>query len=193
LPFIIIDHGHPAISNYQHKIPKGTQSVNKSTPAKKVKKQTDNNQQQPVSQSSNPYLKPNTKPHRVYLAKDLMSEPVISLEKQTASIKTAWEIMQRHNIKHLPITQSGKLIGIISDRDILKSLAFKGGTKENWFINKVYAATQDTDIHQLTHTMFDHHIGSMPIINEEQGLIGLITRSDILKLTSRYGPMEFWA
>ena len=193
MPFIIIDHGHPAIANYQHNIPKGTVSVTKSAAAKNVSKHTLSNKNQAAAPFENPYINKSFSPHRIYLAKELMSNPVIFLDSQNATPEQAWELMQRHNIKHLPVTQNKKLFGIISVGDVLHSLAFKVAPKENWFVKKVYAATEDTDIHQLTHTMFDQHIGSMPIINDKQALIGLVTRSDILKLISRYGPMEFWA
>ncbi len=194
MPFIIIDHGHPAIANYQHIIPKGTASVSKSSTAKKVSKHTQDRQTQSAKLPLNPYLNASSSPHRIYTAKELMSsEPVVFLDSQNATIEQAWQMMQRHQIKHLPITQNSKLFGIISERDVLHSFAFKTNLKENWFIKKVYAATPDIDIHQLTHTMFNQHIGSMPIIDDKQKLIGLITRSDILKLISRYGPMEFWA
>ena len=192
MPFIIIDQGHPAIANYQHKIPKGTAAVSKSSTAKKVSKHTQG--LQAAKLTINPYLNTSSRPHRIYTAKELMSgKPVIFLDSQNATIEQAWQVMQRHQIKHLPITQNSKLFGIISERDVLHSLAFKTTPTENWFIKKVYAATEDMDIHQLTHTMFNQHIGSMPIIDNEQKLIGLITRSDILKLISRYGPLEFWA
>ena len=193
LPFIIIDHGQPAIANYQNTPPKGTATVNKSTPVKNVSINTQDHQHKTTPHPENPYLNTPSSPHRVYLAKEVMSEPVIFLDNQNASIDQAWKIMQRHYIKHLPVVKNKKLFGIISERDVLHALAFKIPPNKNWFIKKVYAASGDTDIQQITHTMFDQHIGSMPIIDEEQMLIGLITRSDILKLTSRYGPMEFWA
>ncbi len=193
LPFIIIDHGQPAIANYQNIPSKGTVAVNKSTSVKNVSVSTKDHQDHTTVHSENPYLNTPSSPHRVYLAKELMSEPVIFLDSLNASVEQAWEIMQRHHIKHLPVVKHKKLFGIISERDVLHALAFKTTPNKNWFIKKVYAASGDTDIQQITHTMFDQHIGSMPIIDNEQKLIGLITRSDILKLTSRYGPMEFWA
>ena len=193
MPFIIIDHGHPAIANYQHNIPKGTASVTKSAAAKKVSKHTKNEENQTSVLRENPYATSSFKPQKIYLAKELMSKPVIFLDNQQATLEQAWELMQQHHIKHLPIIQNKKLFGIISERDVLHALAFKVLKKENWLVKKVYAATKDTDIHQLTHTMFDEHIGSMPIVDDKQALIGIITRSDILKLISRYGPMEFWA
>ncbi|MGK0444611.1 MAG: CBS-domain-containing membrane protein [Bermanella sp.] len=187
MPFIMIDQGSPAIRQYTVPKQSGTAPLDASNPVRPVKGQSQSGHKTYAEnqQSNNPIQK-------VFQAFEIMSQPAISLDIAHLELETAWKIMQKHTIKHLPITQNGTLNAIVSEGDILKALAFKH-SRSQWLQKKVYAATEQTDIHQLAHVMFDEHIGCLPIVNEQRELLGMVTRSDILKLTSQYGPMEFWA
>lgn len=186
MPFIMIDQGSPAIRHYTIPKQSGTAPLNATNPSRAVKGKPESGHQAYQQAILN---KPKQK---VFNALDIMSKPVISLDATKLELKVAWQLMQKHNIKHLPITENGTLNAIVTEGDILKALAFKH-TQSKWLQRKVFAATQTTDIHQLAHVMFDEHIGCLPIVNEQHSILGMVTRSDILKLTSQYGPMEFWA
>ncbi|MAA72296.1 MAG: hypothetical protein CL679_11305 [Bermanella sp.] len=187
MPFIMIDQGSSAIRQYTVPKQSGTAPLEASNPVRSVKGQSQSGHQAYADnqQSNQPIQK-------VYQAFEIMSQPVVSMDLSALELESAWQTMQQYKIKHLPITQNGTLNAIVSEGDILKALAFKH-PRAQWLQKKVYAATEQTDIHQLAHVMFDEHIGCLPIVNEEKEIIGMVTRSDILKLTSQYGPMEFWA
>jgi CBS-domain-containing membrane protein len=187
MPFIIIDQGGPAIRHYQPPKAKGVNAIHPSVASSQVETH------EAVSPIRNPYQGQHTLPQKkVTIAAEIMKHPVISLPAKSASIQNAKHLLAEHHIKHLPITQDGRLIAITSETDILRHQV---STSEypNWILRKVFAATPTMDIRQLAHVMFDEHIGSMPIVDEEHQLIGIVTRSDILRITSQYGPVEFWA
>ena len=187
MPFIMIDQGSPAIRHYNTPKQSGTAPLGASNPSRTVKgKPQSGHQAYKEHQHTNPPVQ------KVFQAFEIMSQPVISLDANKLSLKAAWQLMQQHKIKHLPITKNGTLNAIVSQSDILKALAFEK-SQSQWLTQKVYAATEQTDIHQLAHVMFDENIGCLPIVNEARMILGMVTRSDILKLTSQYGPMEFWA
>ena len=52
-------------------------------------------------------------------AKDFMSKPVISIEADR-SIKEAFELMQKHHIRRLAATENGTLIGVVTERRLLR-------------------------------------------------------------------------
>jgi acetoin utilization protein AcuB len=188
MPFIFIDQGAAAIKHYQPPKSPLLKRAEKSASTQKVEGKDPSNQQRHSA-----YQQHHNTSHQVHTAQEIMMSPVIYLEQSQASIKAAWDLMQNNKIKHLPITKNKKLIGIVSERDILKIYALKNANENNWYRTKVFAASGSMDIHQLSQVLFDECIGSLPIVNEEQEIIGMITRSDILKLSSQYGPMEFWA
>ncbi|MGR6870774.1 CBS domain-containing protein [Pseudomonas sp. HK3] len=187
MPFIMIDQGSAAIRQYTTPKQSGTAPLSAANPSRAVKGKPESGSQAYQQQAA--LNKPKQK---IFQAFEIMSQPVISLDIDHLDLKTAWQLMLQHKIKHLPITQNGTLNAIVSEGDILKALAFKQNQSQ-WLQHKVYAATETTDIHQLAHVMFDEHIGCLPIVSEEHLILGMVTRSDILKLTSQYGVMEFWA
>lgn len=187
MPFIMIDQGSPAIRHYTVPEQSGTAPLAASNPVRPVKGQSQSGHNAYTQQQ-----KSNKPIQKVHQAFEIMSQPAIKLDIEHLTLESAWKIMQQHKIKHLPITENGTLNAIVSEGDILKALAFKH-TQSQWLKNKVFAATEKTDIHQLAHVMFDEHIGCLPIVNEQREILGMVTRSDILKATSQYGPVEFWA
>ena len=133
---------------------------------------------------------------KVRSAKEIMSSPVMVLDIHQHTPDNAWQIMQQHHIRHLPVVKQRQLIAIVCERDLLIHAMAHSSLPENLdaiMIQKIHAASPDTDIHQLAHVMFDEHIGSLPIIDKERKVLGIVTRSDILKVMSHYGPMEYWA
>ena len=194
MPFIFIDQGAAAIRQYHSPESPLLKRTEKSAGTQKVEsKGTQKVESKGNQQKHSAYQQQHQTNHQVHTAQEIMSFPVHALEQSKASIQGAWELMQQHHIKHLPITKNHKLIGIVSERDILKIYALKNTDKEHWYKTKVFAASLTMDIHQLSQVLFDEHIGSLPIINDQQELQGIVSRSDILKLNSQYGPMEFWA
>jgi len=187
MPFIFIDQGSPSIRHYAPPEQQGTAALSPTNPTRQIEVHS--------KTGKNPYQnqnEPKTTKKKVHQAQEIMSHPVITLDIQQLSLTKALEVLNKHKIKHLPITQNGTLNAIVSESDILKALAFKQ-ENQKWYSQKVFAATQTTDIHQLAHVMFDEHIGCLPIVDENHVIQGMVTRSDILRITSQYGPMEFWA
>ncbi len=190
MPFIFIDHGHPAVIDYHSPKQASVSPLDKSALIKPVQAH-----EQQKNTPQNPYQTTTKNIKKVHTAQDIMSQPVLSLELMDITPEKAWQFLLSHNIKHLPITKNGLLTAISNESDLLKYFFFqtKNENKQAWLIQEVYAASKETDIHQLAHAMFDHHISALPIIDEQKKLIGLVTRSDILKVVCQYGPLEFWA
>ncbi len=186
MPFIFIDKGAPAIRQYLDVKGAAIKRISKSTSTHKINSKENKAQLSPYKQLSGTS-------HRVHTAGDIMSSPAYQLDLSVATIEKAWQLLQKFNIKHLPLTKNKKLFGIVSERDILKIYALKDSDKQHWFKSRVFAASASMDIHQLSNVMYTEDIGSLPIVNDKQEVIGIVTRTDILKLSSQYGPMEFWA
>lgn len=147
----------------------------------------------PISQ----YTDQDHEPQAVAFAGDIMEQGLHTATPNT-SIETAFDNMQAHKIHHLPvISESGELQAIISDRAILKALALQQISAQSAVISiaarPVYCVRDNTDIRQTARLLCDYHIGALPVIDQNNKLTGIITRSDLLRLLSDYGPLELWA
>ena len=127
----------------------------------------------------------------VLKARDVMSSPVATLPDE-ASVAEAWQFIQEHTVRHVPVvSEDGTIHGIISDRDLLRDAVADAISLEarpltdrlvkDLVSPRLLTAGPDTDISQIARVLYEEHVGSLPIIDENKNLVGLITRSDILR------------
>ena len=144
------------------------------------------------------------KTETVLLAEQIMTTPVIALPLQ-AKISNALEIFQARQFRHLPvIADDHRLVGIISDRDVMRHLGgftrdyhqqipHKAGESiERLMQPRVLAASPNTDVRYIARLFVEQHVGAMPIVTDGE-LIGMVTRSDILSAVMRHFVLELWA
>lgn len=121
-------------------------------------------------------------------AYQVMNKPVKTLELGMPIAK-AWEMFKNFNIRHMPVLDSkGKIVGIVSDRDLLKYILIQDSELkvdsnklvEEVMISDVLTANLMTDIRRIAQILFEHRISAMPIVDDHNNLIGIVTRSDIL-------------
>ena len=134
-------------------------------------------------------------------ANDFMSSPVVTLFEGTL-ISEARVKFQDYRFRHFPVVnRTSQIIGIVSDRDMLANTNFneqvistKNATDpvSQIMVNDVITASADTSINEICQVMFNRHIGALPIVDEKHQLLGLITRSDILRVIIKNEQMEFW-
>ncbi|MDD2390227.1 MAG: CBS domain-containing protein [Desulfobacterales bacterium] len=139
-------------------------------------------------------------------ANQIMSSPVVTLTAET-SLDSAWQLICDRRFRHLPVVdRQDKLIGIISDRDILRQTAqicrhqaYGSDHRDPVHItiqtimkSQVLTAGPQTEIRKIARILFEERIGSMPIINAHDSLAGIITRSDILRTLICQAPIELW-
>ena len=131
----------------------------------------------------------------VIRARHIMSAPVFSLQAE-ATVEQATTVFAERRYRHIPIlSPDGTLVGLISDRDVLRFQAEnhgKGGGEllSKVMVNEVLVATSDTPVRELARTMFDERIGSLPIVTNDGTIDGIITRSDIIRSVIAFGPMS---
>lgn len=141
-------------------------------------------------------------PESLVYASELMSTTIETLPVSTR-FSDAWHIFQQKRFRHFPVVnESNKLIGIISDRDMITSALFTKSetglhhpnpTIADTMIRKVITASKDTDIHEICQVMLSQHIGAVPIMGENGDIEGIVTRSDILRVLIKHPAMSLWA
>lgn len=100
----------------------------------------------------------------------------------TDSIQKAAQTMQNHNCGSVPVCDNKKVIGVITDRDIVLKGVAKGKFDcriEDCMSNQVVTATPDTDVHEAADMMAKHQIRRLPIVNASGELCGIVAIGDL--------------
>lgn len=136
------------------------------------------------------------------LAQDLMSRPVTWVPSDT-TLAEAWTLMKRKGIHHLPVTSlHGTLVGMISDRDLLRywqdleSTAGQGPTAPRTVAQlmgtRVLSATPTTEIPEIARVMLDEQVSAIPILDGGRRPMGILTTGDLLRAIVHRGALELW-
>lgn len=138
------------------------------------------------------------------LAEQVMTSPVVTLTPE-ASITEALIQFRINAFRHVPVvTSAGRLVGIVSDRDILRYMSgltesyqqqaphSSDARVEQLMTPRVLTASVDTDIRYIARLFVEQHIGAIPVAKEGE-LKGIITRSDVLEAVMCHYSLELWA
>jgi len=123
-----------------------------------------------------------------------MSYPVITVSPDTP-INEALSLMRKEHIRRTPVVQDGKLIGIISNEDLLNASPSPATSLSVWEMNyllskitvkdvmtkNVLTTTENTPIEEAARIMADNKIGGLPVMRGEE-LVGIITETDLFKI-----------
>jgi acetoin utilization protein AcuB len=106
--------------------------------------------------------------------------------------------MQRCHIRHLPVQEHGRLVGMISDRDLRSVLPSPATSLAVWELNYlldqltvgevmtrfVMTVAPDVSVAEASGRMLGQRIGALPVVEDGQ-LVGILTRSDVLRAFRR--------
>lgn len=123
-----------------------------------------------------------------------MSRPVISVSPDTP-INDALAMFKKEHIRRAPVMKDGKLVGIVSERDLLNASPSSATTLSVWEMNyliskvkvknvmtkKVITVSRDTPIEEAARIMADKKIGGLPVVDGER-VVGMITETDLFKV-----------
>jgi CBS domain-containing membrane protein len=127
----------------------------------------------------------------------LMSQHVITLESDH-SIHLAGSLMNLKHVRHLPVVDGGRLVGLITHRDLIRAQAdlmarhYDPAEKTRTFSipvsevmkSNVWTVTPHTPVLEAAQIMLDHKYGCLPVV-EDGRLVGIVTESDFLALVIR--------
>jgi acetoin utilization protein AcuB len=123
-----------------------------------------------------------------------MSKPAITITPDMP-INEALNLMKRDRIRRTPVVHDGKLVGIVSDKDLLNASPSPATSLSVWEMNyllskitvkdvmtrKVLTVNEDTPIEEAARIMADNKIGGMPVMRGNK-VVGIITETDLFKI-----------
>ena len=118
------------------------------------------------------------------LVREIMSTNVHTLNLDI-SVRDAAQLMGRYGHEGFPVVDRDRLVGIITRRDIDRALHHRLGdmpVRSFLHTGPVYVRPGDA-VSEVQRVMIDHNLGQVPVAEEGQ-FIGIVTRTDLIKLWS---------
>jgi CBS domain-containing membrane protein len=127
------------------------------------------------------------------VAREIMMGSPVTLKPED-TLDLANDVISLGRIRHIPIVDDGRLVGIITERDLIgaaashifglkqknKSALLKSVSIKEVMKKRVVTATPDTPIKDIAHLMAEKKIGCVPVVSAG-AVVGLVTTTDILR------------
>jgi acetoin utilization protein AcuB len=128
--------------------------------------------------------------------RDLMSTKPITVDPATPMLE-ARQRMREERIRHLIVVEAGRVVGIITDRDIRLNLPSPATSLSVWEVNYLLAKVTVRDVMtravlivdpersaaEAARIMLTHKISALPVI-EGHELLGIVTESDFVRIVA---------
>ncbi len=128
------------------------------------------------------------------LIKDWMTRDPITINDDTSMIR-AMHIMNEHHFRRLPVMRAGRLVGLVTDRDLKEASPSKATTldvHEMYYLlaelqvkeimsRDLITVSQDDTVEGAAQIMLAHTVSGLPVVDAGGSLVGIITQSDILR------------
>ena len=109
----------------------------------------------------------------------MILDPVTISPDQT--IRDAHELMAKYRISGIPVTKNGKLVGILTNRDLRFETRMDLKVSQVMKRDKLITAPEGTSLEKAREILHEHRIEKLPVVNKQCDLKGLITIKDIEK------------
>ena len=117
----------------------------------------------------------------VMFVRQIMTRRVVTVSPET-TLAEARRLLDEHRIRHLPVLVNGRLVGIVSDRDLGSASAADGRRTAvgRVMTPKPFTVSSDARVEEAARLMLDHHVGGLPVIDAGE-LTGIVTGEDLLR------------
>jgi CBS domain-containing protein len=123
---------------------------------------------------------------RMITVGDFMTKDLVTV-KEEDDLALAESILRLGGIRHLPVVREGKLVGLVTQRDLLRSAAVrshKSTRASDIMVREVTAVRPDTSLVQAAKIMLANKFGCLPVTEEGGRLAGIITESDFVRFAA---------
>lgn len=126
--------------------------------------------------------------------RELMSKDVATVGRND-ELSIADDVMTMKRVRHLPVLEDGRLVGMLSQRDLFHaalSTALNFGSKaqkeflktvpvKEVMTDEVRTIDPNADVKEAARLMIEHQIGCLPVV-ENGKLIGIVSETDLLRV-----------
>ena len=116
--------------------------------------------------------------------RDLMTENPSSCERGTPVAEAA-KVMARENVGSVPVVQGGKLVGVVTDRDLVVRLLAEGRDPQSTTVGEIASSepvtlSPDDELDKALQLLARHQVRRLPVVEGER-LVGIVAQADIAR------------
>ncbi len=127
---------------------------------------------------------------------DIMTKAVVTLLEEE-SLSQVRASLPRYRFRHLPVVDDGKVVGMLSERDMLRAtvagvdVSAAAHAREERFLErafvrdlmqtKVVTVRASDSLKQAGKLMLEHRIGALPVVDGDNNLLGIVTENDLVR------------
>ncbi|MHB8873060.1 MAG: CBS domain-containing protein [Myxococcaceae bacterium] len=125
----------------------------------------------------------------MYTVADVMTRELVTL-KETDDLALADRVFGLRRIRHLPVVRDGRLVGLITHRDLLRSYVNRGESQAKkspageMMTTGVTTVLPDTSLRRALKLMLKNKFGCLPVVAANGKLVGLITEADLVRFAA---------
>lgn len=133
-------------------------------------------------------------------AAQIMSRPVTVLRQDTP-VAQAWKTLQERQVYQAPvINDANHLVGMVSEREMLTVIDLDGDrVLENLrrrvadvMTTPVVTAGPVTELRRIAAVMLEGGFSAVPIVSESRQIVGIVSRTDVLRAVMADPPLSLW-
>lgn len=119
---------------------------------------------------------------------DVMTREVVTVGPETP-FKVCADLMRMHDVGALPVVSSNRLLGIVTETDLTRTVT-DGGRRvavaaRDVMTRDVVTVPQSATVAAAARLMFDHRVKRVPVVDSTRRLVGIVSRSDVLRIFLR--------
>jgi len=124
---------------------------------------------------------------------DYMTRKVVSVQPNTG-VRDAFFIMKEHHIRHLPVVDNNRLVGIVSDRELRRPdwvdesrdithvyYLDDAMSVSNVMIKEVHVIHTYDSLRKAARLLLDSRIGAAPVLDKTGAVVGMLSAVDLLR------------
>ncbi len=119
---------------------------------------------------------------------DFMTKDLVTV-RESDDLALAESLLKLAGIRHLPVVRSGKLVGLLTQRDILRSgqsgkPAARAVSVEQAMTREPTAIAPAASLAHAARLMLDHKFGCLPVCDPDGTLVGIVTEADFVRFAA---------
>lgn len=114
------------------------------------------------------------------IAKQLISREIPALALQQTG-KDAFYALSECHVKHLPVTDGGRLVGVISEEDIFNHRLHEPLSEYDFSVLRHFSVAEDDHVFEVMRVMGENRLTIIPVVDAEGQYLGLVSQNDLLR------------